>query len=156
MTVTHKEALVLEEEHDVVYREEQSSGSGSDPTPAPDPSDITRVVDPSPVLLFRYSALTFNGHRIHYDADYCRQVEGYPGLVVHAPLAATLMLDLAAEYGEQSGESRAIRQFRQKSVSPLFSPDPFSIHLSEQQSNWEMWAANPDGNLASRATLVLD
>ena len=83
------------EEHDIVYRENPRPG---DPAPAaqPAPADASgrATIEPDDVLLFRYSALTFNGHRIHYDRRYVTEVEGYPGLVVHGPLIATLLLDL--------------------------------------------------------------
>jgi 3-methylfumaryl-CoA hydratase len=82
------------EEHDLVYREPAKPG---DPPPAAKPAPRNaawqRELVADPVMLFRYSALTFIGHRIHYDLDYCRQEEGYPGLVVHGPLVATLLLD---------------------------------------------------------------
>src|SRR5262249_48879168 len=94
VTVRHEISTVaglsLVEEQDLVYRGEGSS------TPAAAPTDAvwSRTIYPDDVLLFRYSALTFNGHRIHYDRRYCLEAEGYPGLVVHGPLIATLLLDL--------------------------------------------------------------
>ena len=79
------------EEQDIVYR----GPASRQPSPVrPEPGRWRQTWRPDPVLLFRYSALTYNGHRIHYDADYAREVEGYPGLVVYGPLLATLMLDL--------------------------------------------------------------
>jgi 3-methylfumaryl-CoA hydratase len=87
--------------------------------------------------------------------DYCREVGGYPGLVVHAPLTATLMLDLACRYRDETRNSMLFAEFRQKSVSPLFHLDPFTIHLKDNGSSWEIWASNPGGSLAATATLLL-
>jgi 3-methylfumaryl-CoA hydratase len=87
--------LAITEEHDIVYRDNPQPGQPAPkPTPAPTDSQFSREIVPDPVLLFRYSALTFNGHRIHYDRSYVTEVEGYPGLIVHGPLIATLLLDL--------------------------------------------------------------
>ncbi|MGL4241802.1 MAG: FAS1-like dehydratase domain-containing protein, partial [Beijerinckiaceae bacterium] len=93
-TVTVGGRAVIEEEHDIVYRENAATGA-LPPTPplAPDGAQFERTVTPDPVLLFRYSALTFTSHRIHYDQPYVTGVEGYPGLIVHGPRLATLMLD---------------------------------------------------------------
>src|SRR5690606_19161605 len=99
VTVQHEfhgpQGLAVGEEQDLVYRDAPASGA---PTPAPEPAPagaaFERELRPDPVLLFRYSALTFNGHRIHYDHPYATGVEGYPGLVVHGPLIATLLADL--------------------------------------------------------------
>ncbi|MDE2452237.1 MAG: MaoC family dehydratase N-terminal domain-containing protein, partial [Burkholderiales bacterium] len=85
----------IAERHDIVYRDMPQPGEPAPAgTPAPDDAQWTRQIVPDDVLLFRYSALTFNGHRIHYDRRYVTGVEGYPGLVVHGPLIATLLLDL--------------------------------------------------------------
>ena len=86
--------------HDIVYRDDPRPGDSAPSLPAAptDPIAFRRTVVPDPVMLFRYSALTFNGHRIHYDADYAQNVEGYGGLVVHGPLLATLLLDLVRRW----------------------------------------------------------
>ncbi len=87
--------LAITEEHDIVYREMPQPGEPVPAgVPAPEDAQWTRRIEPDDVLLFRYSALTFNGHRIHYDRRYVTEVEGYPGLIVHGPLIATLLLDL--------------------------------------------------------------
>ncbi len=83
-----------------------------------------REIVPDPVLLFRYSALTFNGHRIHYDRSYVTEVEGYPGLIVHGPLIATLLLDLLRR--ERAG--RRVRSFNFKAVRPMFDLQPFRVY----------------------------
>ena len=85
-------------------------------------ADVTQVIEPSPVLLFRYSAVTFNGHRIHYDRSYVTEVEGYPGLIVHGPLQATLLLDIVARL--QPG--RALKSFSFRATHPLFDLSPFA------------------------------
>lgn len=96
--------------------------------------------------LFRYSALTFNGHRIHYDADYCRAVEGYPNLVVHGPLLATLLLDLATQAG------RPLHDFRYRALSPVFLPEEFSVNGRLVGEGTELWVTTDDGQVAMEAT----
>jgi 3-methylfumaryl-CoA hydratase len=157
VTVNHKyysdTDLRLEENHDIVYREDRSSKRQSHSSQVDSDCDTSSIVMPSTTLLFRYSALTFNGHRIHYDLDYCRQVEGYPGLVVHAPLVATLMLGLAEQ--RYAGQDVSFSEFRQRSVTPLFHDNPVSISLRDTESGCEIWAADHKGRLASSATLAL-
>ena len=85
-------ARCIAEEHDIVYRDPPpAAGTPAPVTDEPPPGEVRRTVEPDTTLLFRYSALTFNGHRIHYDLDYCRRVEGYANLVIHGPLVATLL-----------------------------------------------------------------
>ncbi|RZJ16456.1 MAG: acyl-CoA dehydrogenase, partial [Haliea sp.] len=92
--ITDSRGLALSEEHDIVYREPPLPGAAAaEPQMAPGDPEFSREIVPDPVLLFRYSALTFNGHRIHYDRPYATEVEGYAGLIVHGPLIATLLLD---------------------------------------------------------------
>ena len=99
VTVRHEisanNLVAMTEEHDIVYRGNPGPGNAA-PPPSATPGEPTwmRMIDPDPVLLFRYSALTLNSHRIHYDRPYATGVEGYPGLVVHGPLIATLLVDL--------------------------------------------------------------
>ena len=140
----------LTEEQDIVYREAPQPGAPQTAPPAA-PADATwsRSIWPDPVLLFRYSAVTFNGHRIHYDRDYCREVEGYPGLVVHGPLIATYLMDLCA----QERPDAALRRFSFRAVSPLFDTGPFSVNAAPgDDGGWSLWAANPDGGLAMEAS----
>ncbi len=112
--------------------------------------DWRRTITPGPVLLFRYSALTFNGHRIHYDRSYVTGVEGYPGLIVHGPLTATLLLGLAAE---KTG--RPFRRYAFRGRRPLFDTAPFELmgRMDEDGQGCELWAADPDGNVAMTATV---
>lgn len=105
------------------------------------------MITPSSTLLFRYSALTFNGHRIHYDRDYATAVEGYDGLVVHGPLTATLLADLAAnEIG------RPLASFSFRAMSPLFDTADFTISGAVTDTGCDLWASTPDGGLAMSAT----
>ncbi len=140
------------EEHDIVYREDPRPGTLA-PAPASPPQDPvwSSSVAPSPVLLFRYSALTFNGPRIHYDRDYCREVEGYPGLIFHGPLTATLLADLAMRK-RPGGE---IRGFKFRAVAPLFDTAPVVLRGKPGGSGpqvMELWAETPQGGLAMQAT----
>ncbi len=138
----------ITEEHDIVYRDMPAPG---DRPPAAAPAPVgaawTRGIAPDPVLLFRYSALTFNGHRIHYDRDYVTQVEGYPGLIVHGPLIATLLADLA-----RRNDPRAMTAFRFRAMSPLFDIAPFSVNgVAEDKDRIKLWATNATGGLAMEA-----
>jgi len=145
-------SLRLSEEHDIVYREDSKPGQNV-PSPVAPPGEAlwSRTVEPTPVMLFRFSALTFNGHRIHYDREYSREVEGYDGLVFHGPLTATLLADLAVE--KRSGSQLIAFSFR--GLSPLFDTAPFTIHGKETENDsdvLELWASAPDGSLAMTAT----
>ena len=109
-----------------------------------------RCITPEATLLFRYSALTFNSHRIHYDLPYATAVEGYPGLVVHGPLIATLLVDLARR--EVPGLEVIAFQF--KAVHPLFDLHPFTVcGRPESPSRLRLWARDHEGRLAMDATL---
>lgn len=152
VTIDHEIAVNgetrLSERQTLVYREAVQPGkpAKSQSQPAPTNADFSATYQPDPMMLFRYSALTFNSHRIHYDVDYCRQVEGYPGLVVHGPLIATLLLDLF----RQQNPDQPISQFEYRGISPLFSPDRFTVC---GKRNGEVWATNHAGDLAMSATV---
>jgi 3-methylfumaryl-CoA hydratase len=105
------------------------------------------------VLLFRYSALTFNGHRIHYDRSYVTEVEGYPGLVVHGPLLATLLLDLLREHRPHA----AVVRFAFRASSPLFDIDPFFVcgEPASDGTTVRLWAKDHRGGLAMEATAIV-
>jgi 3-methylfumaryl-CoA hydratase len=144
--------LALTEEHDIVYRD---APAPNEPPPAPKaaPSDGVwhRDIVPDPVLLFRYSALTFNGHRIHYDRKYVTETEGYPGLIVHGPLIATLLVDLL-----RRSTDRPLKSFNFRAVSPLFDIAPFSVHgRPGENGQVALWARNAQGNLAMEAEAVV-
>ena len=150
--IRNAQGVALTEEHDIVYRD-LSAGAAGTPAPAPDDAVWQRVIHPDDVLLFRYSALTFNGHRIHYDRRYATEVEGYPGLVVHGPLIATLLVDLVRSNLPQA----KVMQFEFRAVSPLFDSEPFSV-CGKPESDGRtirLWAENSGGSLAMTATAVI-
>jgi 3-methylfumaryl-CoA hydratase len=93
-----------------------------------------------PVLLFRYSALTFNGHRIHYDRPYVTGVEGYPGLIVHGPLQASLLIEYATKL-----RGKPPKTFMHRGVSPLFDDGAFTLNANETKDGLELWTANSKG-----------
>jgi 3-methylfumaryl-CoA hydratase len=150
-----EQEIALTEFHDIVYREAPKPGEPPPaPQHAPERSQWSKEWVPDDVLLFRYSALTFNGHRIHYDRRYVTGVEGYPGLIVHGPLIATLLLDLL----RHQRPAARIARFQFRAVRPLFDihrfsvcgdplPDGKSIHL---------WARDHEGWLAMDATAVVE
>ena len=154
-------AHVIHEEHDIVYRDlappspAAAAGANTGATaaaPALPPAEWRRQVRPDDVLLFRYSALTFNGHRIHYDRRYVTEVEGYPGLIVHGPLIATLLLDLLRQALPQA----TVRRFAFKALQPIFDTAPFEVcGRREGAHGVQLWALTPDGQLAMDAEVTL-
>lgn len=151
VTVRHRvsdgNGVCLEEEQDLVFRSEHETGPDRAP-PKLVPSDSpawTRRVTADPVLLFRYSALTFNGHRIHYDSNYASDVEGYPGLVVHGPLLGLLMCQLAVD--ESDGRQPAGYRFRLS--QPIFAHQQFVVAGAPLSGGAQVWVQNQDGNLAA-------
>jgi 3-methylfumaryl-CoA hydratase len=151
--IRNAEGLALTEEHDIVYRDHPQPGvSPAAPPPAPASPVWQRTIEPDDVLLFRYSALTFNGHRIHYDHRYASKVEGYPGLVVHGPLIATLLLELLRSNLPQARVAR----FEFRAVSPLFDTAPFSVcGAPGESSTVHLWAQDESAGLAMDATATL-
>ncbi|MFY0691727.1 MAG: MaoC family dehydratase N-terminal domain-containing protein [Paracoccaceae bacterium] len=139
------------ERQNIVYREMPAPGSAQPAgKPAPqDPSDGFAVT-PDPVLLFRYSALIFYSHRIHYDADYTRDVEGYPGLVVHGPLIAALL----SEFGRNQQHDKDLKSLEIRALSPLFAPDPFHVEARNEAHATRAWARKADGSLAMTVDLT--
>ena len=143
------------EEQDLVYRG-AGTPAGSAPTagsaPAPQVSRVsqaTRTITPDPVQLFRFSALTFNAHRIHYDRDYARNVEGYPGLVVHGPLVATLLMD---HFLRHSG-GRMVSAFSFRAERPLFDTAPFDVCFAASDVGADLWAVDVNGATAFTAAV---
>ena len=145
--------IALTEEHDIVYREAPRAGATAEP-PAQAPTDeqFARTITPDPVLLFRYSALTFNGHRIHYDRSYVTKEEGYPGLIVHGPLIATLLVDLL----RREKPDVRLSAFEFRAMSPLFDTAPFSVcGRFDDPKHASLWARGPQGQLAMQARATL-
>ena len=142
----------IAEEHDIVYREDPAPGAPAPVAqPAPEGSDFSRSIHPDPVLLFRYSALTFNGHRIHYDQPYATGVEGYPGLVVHGPLLATLLMDLLRRQTDAP-----VAEFAFRALATITDTDDFSVHGARRDDgSIRLWARRADGALAMDATATL-
>ncbi len=154
--VHNAQGLCLTEEHDIVYR---PAAQPSDPVPPPvaaqQQASWQRTITPDDVLLFRYSALTFNGHRIHYDRKYVTDVEGYPGLIVHGPLIATLLVDLVRRHTD-----RPIRSFEFKALRPTFEcSDQRMLRVSGEPdangSSIQLWAQDHEGWLTMQATAEL-
>jgi 3-methylfumaryl-CoA hydratase len=144
----------LVEWHDIVYREARRPGEvEAPPQPAPAAAAWQRELVPDDVLLFRYSALTFNGHRIHYDRRYVTEVEGYPGLVVHGPLIATLLLDLLRRERPEAG----LASFRFKALKPAFDGRALRLHGAPQADGKgvALWAQDDEGWLAMEAVAGL-
>jgi 3-methylfumaryl-CoA hydratase len=153
-TITAQDRIAIVEEHDIVYRADASPGvAPSEPPRAPVEAAWTREIEPDAVLLFRYSALTFNSHRIHYDRRYVTEVEGYPGLVVHGPLIATLLVDLL----RRAMPGAQVARFDFRAISPLFDTAPFFVRgqPSHDGKSVHLWAANVHGALAMDATATL-
>ncbi len=157
VTVRHEIAnpagVAITEEHDIVYRDQPAPDTPVAQAPeAPRNEDFSREIVPDPVLLFRYSALTFNGHRIHYDRSYVTGVEHYPGLIVHGPLIATLLVDLV----RRKFPGRSVSGFEFKAISPLFDLDRFSVcGRIDETGHAELWARHQEGGLAMRARATL-
>lgn len=138
---------LLTERQDIVYRgEAHEVASKAAPEPATQ-GEVTRRITPTPTLLFRYSALTFNCHRIHYDAPYARTVEGYPGLVVHGPMLATMLCHFAA-----SLMGRPLRHFQFRNLTTLFDDADFLLHATRSATGYGLWAAREGGPVAIAAT----
>ncbi|MEO1988979.1 MAG: MaoC family dehydratase N-terminal domain-containing protein [Martelella sp.] len=154
VTLEHKVdvggALKVEEAQNIVYREAASPGDDSKPARAEAPVGIySRPIAVSTPLLFRYSALTFNGHRIHYDRRYATEVEHYPGLVFHGPLQATLLLNYAVEL-----KGTAPKNFTFRGFSPLFDDDKVTMSATEENGRLKLWTARERGPVAMSAEAI--
>ena len=153
VTVRHAVArggeLLMEEEQDLVFLAIPDRFSPPAPTPLP-PCDWNEPVAVGPVFLFRFSALTFNGHRIHYDRTYATEVERYPGLVVHGPLQAALLFDAASRHAPE----RTPAAFAFRGMRPLFDFDTASVNgRARGADGLELFTANGDGAVGMQATL---
>jgi 3-methylfumaryl-CoA hydratase len=150
--ISDRQGVAIREEQDIVYRGEPAINAPAAPLKqAPVDEQFSRQVVPDPVMLMRYSALTFNGHRIHYDRPYAIEQEGYPGLVVHGPFIATLLLDHLL----QSLPNAEVQSFEFKAVSPLFDTAPFTVAAKVEGQIATLWARGSQGQLAMMATAQL-
>src|SRR5258706_12760228 len=142
--------IAVREENDIVYRD---AAAPDEPPPqgkpAPARAAWQRELIGDPVLLFRYSALIFNAHRIHYDLDYVRHEEHYPGLIVHGPLQTTLLLDLCRRHAPQP-----VKALDYRALHPVFHTEHFTVNGNPAQdgSTAELWTANAAGSYAMTGT----
>ena len=152
VTVRHEVSdaggLVLTDEHDIVYRGETELASR--PTPAQRGAVWRREIRPDPVLLFRFSAVTFNSHRIHYDHPYVTKVERYPGLVVHGPLIATLLMDLL----RRSLPGATVKTYNFRALKPLYDTASFYTcgAPAAEANTAKLWTRDSDGDMTMEAT----
>jgi 3-methylfumaryl-CoA hydratase len=148
--VTTPRGTAIRERQDIVYRDVSKTQAAAPAKAAPPPPAAkhreTHVSDP--VLLFRYSALTFNGHRIHYDRDYVTKVEGYPGLIFHGPLQAALIVELAAKLHGGAPP----KTFSYRGVQPLFEGGAFSVNANDGAGGMELWTANAEDQPTMKGT----
>jgi 3-methylfumaryl-CoA hydratase len=149
--------LCVEDAHDILYREAVDPNAPPPRTPEPKPvpdAPWAETFEPDPVTLFRYSALTFNGHRIHYDRTYVTEEEGYPGLIVHGPLTGTLLSELA----RKATGDRPMASFGYRARSPLFDTGPVHLRgtLDENGGKASLAAYSPTGQLAMTAEAVFE
>jgi len=149
-TVSTDGEPAVREEHDIAYRDAAKPGESAPPgKPAPTGAKWQRSLVGDPVMLFRYSALIFNAHRIHYDLDYVREEEHYPGLIVHGPLQTTLLLDLCRRH-----EPRPVKKLDYRALHPVFHTERFTVNgnPSADGKSAELWTANGAGVCAMTAT----
>jgi 3-methylfumaryl-CoA hydratase len=147
--ITTSRGTAIRERQDIVYRD-MSTAQPAVPAKSPPPPVAkhreSHMADP--VLLFRYSALTFNGHRIHYDRDYVTKVEGYPGLVFHGPLQAAFIVELAAKLHG----GKPPKKFGYRGLQPLFEGSEFSVNANDNDAGMELWTANSTGQPTMKGT----
>ena len=154
VTVAHTlqgpRGLVLEEEHDIVYRGADGAAVKPGAVAAVDPAEVVRVTMPDALMLFRYSALTGNGHRIHYDMPYVTGDEGYPGLIVHGPLQATLL----AAHGLANAPG-SLRGFSFRGLRPAFAGRALSLHALTHGGTVALESRDAEGVTCMKAEALL-
>jgi 3-methylfumaryl-CoA hydratase len=151
-TISGPREVSCVEEHDIVYREAAKPGEQARPAkPAPADATWSKTLTPDPVLLFRFSALTFNGHRIHYDRPYVTGEEGYPGLIVHGPLMGMLQIELA----RRSNSGKTLSHFEFRALSPAFAGRALTVGARrEGDGAITTWIANDTGGLAQQGKVT--
>ncbi|MBK7542706.1 MAG: MaoC family dehydratase N-terminal domain-containing protein [Candidatus Competibacteraceae bacterium] len=142
--------LLIREDQDIVYKDFTPPGQKTSAPPAPPPAPHTKTYTPTSTMLFRYSALTFNAHRIHYDMDYCREVEGYPSPVVHGPLNATLL----ADYAEELSGGR-VREFRYRGLAPATLGHSITLHATPGEKSTALQARLDNGTVCMEAEAII-
>jgi 3-methylfumaryl-CoA hydratase len=149
--ISSARGLALKERHDIVYRDAPSLDAAKQAAPAregaPQKAQWSETKIADAVMLFRYSALTFNGHRIHYDRQYVTEVEGYSGLIVHGPLQATLLIEFAA-----SVRDARPKVFSFRALNPLFDGQEFALNAAEAEAGLDLWISGPGGRTTMAAT----
>ena len=148
--ITTPRGLAIDEEQDIVFLEIPKAFTPLAPTPLPDGLSFDHARKIDEVMLFRYSAITFNAHRIHYDRAHARDVEKYPGLVVHGPLQAMLLMEAARAFSPERGVAR----FAFRAVRPLFDFDTARVCGKAQENGLELFTANGDGHVSMQAQLT--
>jgi len=146
--VTTPRGTALRERQDIVYRDMSTTQAAAKPAAPPPVAKHRETHMADPVLLFRYSALTFNGHRIHYDRDYVTKVEGYPGLIFHGPMQAAFIVELAARLHGGT----APKKFSYRGLQPLFEGSEFSVNANDTGTGMELWTANSEGQPTMKGT----
>jgi 3-methylfumaryl-CoA hydratase len=144
--------VAVRETQELVYRDKPTVAKSPTESPHEDPlpvADWERTISPDPVLLFRFSAVTFNSHRIHYDRDYAVVREGYPGLVVHGPLIAILLMDLFL----RNHPAAEVTHFRFRAQRPIFDIQPFTVCGAKRHGGADLWALDANRQIAMRAEL---
>lgn len=152
--ISNAAGLAVIDEHDIVYRQPAHAGAPERSSiPAAETPDWIREIQPDDVLLFRYSALTFNSHRIHYNHRYVSEVENYPGLVVHGPLIATLLLDLL----RRNLPGAQVSRFAFRAVKPTYEGTTLQLcgRRGTDDATVSLWAQHADGAVAMHATATL-
>lgn len=151
--LTNNGRILITERQDIVYRLELPDSNDFSKNIKPlEPSPegkYSRSIKPTSTLLFRYSAMTFNGHRIHYDFPYSNEIEGYPGLIVHGPLQATLLCHFAIEL-----KGTIPTEFSFRSSVPIFDNASFNINANPDGNGLTLWTAAEDGSVAMEASAV--
>jgi 3-methylfumaryl-CoA hydratase len=149
--ITTSRGTAIRERQDIVYRDVPTGAqapAAAKPAAAPPSAQHRESHMADSVLLFRYSALTFNGHRIHYDRDYVTKVEGYPGLIFHGPMQAALLVEFAARLHG----GMVPKKFSYRGVQPLFDGSEFGVNANETGTGMELWTANSAGQPTMKAT----
>jgi len=151
--ISNDQGLAISEEHDIVYRPvPKDTDQLAAPVIIDETPDWQNEIIPSEVLLFRYSALTFNGHRIHYDRKYVNEVEIYPGLIVHGPMIATMLVELLHEHLP----NRRLKDYEFKAIRPLFDIHHFAVNGKVQEDGKiSLWTKNHEGYASMKATATL-